>query len=157
MACAPPRYRVAIALCQGPNMNERSRRRSGSWWLAALLVLLVASVIAAWPDGGQPALAGPADGTRMPAKASLPEAVEIASAVSDRRVAVVDAPPPPPATQSVTPVAAEPPDLEARDWLSLLVVDVHQQPIAGAKLSLTGLRKQGDGSWYAMRGDHGNG
>ncbi|MCU0867548.1 MAG: Ig-like domain-containing protein [Planctomycetes bacterium] len=136
-------------------MNERNRRRSGSWWLAALLVLLVASVIAAWPDGGQPVLAGPAATGQQQANASSPEAVEIAGAVSDNRVAVVEAPPPPPPTDSVTPVTAEPADFEARDWLSLLVVDVHQQPVAGAKLLLSGLRKQDDGSWYGMRGDPG--
>jgi protocatechuate 3,4-dioxygenase beta subunit len=57
------------------------------------------------------------------------------------------------------PVAAEPaaepeqPDLAARDWLEIQVLDPEQRPVPEAQLSIAGLRKQGDpGSWYGMRG-----
>jgi hypothetical protein len=50
-------------------------------------------------------------------------------------------------------VAAEQPDLEARDWLSLHIVDERAAPIFDALVTIRGLRKEGDrGSWYDMRG-----
>jgi hypothetical protein len=53
------------------------------------------------------------------------------------------------ATSATTP---EPPDLAARDWLEILVLDLEGRPVFDAALSIRGLRKEGDpGSWYDMR------
>jgi len=98
---------------------------------------------------------------------SIPKA-----AVAPTSIATVDAPDSPgtgersaiennaptgqaPVAPAATPVQAAPekPDLEARDWLMLRVVDERQEPIFDAEVMIRGLRKQGaEGSWYSMRG-----
>lgn len=71
----------------------------------------------------------------------------------ERQLVAADEPSPPPPPPPAAPSDSEVPDLEVRDWLTVRVVDVHQMPIRDAQLSLDGLRKPNDGSWYGMRGD----
>ena len=136
-------------------MSKRDRRVLGAW-IAALAPLLL---IAAWwlrvgagapevlPVRTQPA-------PDRPEPPSLAGATELA-----QRRAPAGEPLAEPAQEPASAEAAPEPqpepeaaDLEARDWLSLRVVDERQNPILDAAVTIRGLRKEGEeGSWYGRR------
>ncbi|HEX5052656.1 MAG TPA: hypothetical protein VFZ65_12845 [Planctomycetota bacterium] len=116
--------------------------------LAALAALVLLLFWAANDDA--PRTGAPREQPRTAAHAATAVA---APADAERKVVAETPAQVPKPTPAAAPAPGEPADLEARDWLTVRVIDAYHEPIPTAKVRILGLRKQGDaGAWYGMRG-----
>ncbi len=139
--------------------NSSARRSSWSWFLACLLLALVA--LAAWflrADRAASASAPTLQKSSIDAAtaAGLQDASDTGE--TTQRASIATEVPGPVLSATPTPPQAAPtpevPDLAARDWLALRIVDERHTPIFDAAVTICGLRKHGDeGSWYSRRDD----
>ncbi|MEM6569712.1 MAG: carboxypeptidase-like regulatory domain-containing protein [Planctomycetota bacterium] len=134
--------------------------------LAVLAALAAALGLLAWmltrPPAGDDTGAArvateTADGVRENADLVRPEPRDAETRVASTAPAVQAEPEPAAAPEPPAPAPEEPrPEYEpdAKEPLSILVVDPDQAPVAGAKVEIIGLRSESSsGSWYGYRGD----
>ena len=124
--------------------------------ISAVVIAILVVVALLWRWGREP-IASEVHPTPTPARdAPAPVVTETkepillpAGRVEVAPSAAVDPAP----TAHETPAAApEPADLAARDWLEIQVLDPEGRAVPEARLSIAGVRKEGDrGSWYGMR------
>jgi len=141
--------------------KRRSRPLTRFGWTALcslLLIGLVAWLLRSDTTDSAPPLAVHASIQEPATGTASAEPLDALDAVAAAGRSAIDDPAPELEAAPVTPPAAiveasEKPDLEARDWLALRVVDERSAPIFDAEVTIRGLRKQGnEGSWYGMRG-----
>lgn len=132
------------------------------WVVVAGACIAVAALAAMWMlwDGRSGDIVGAAS---VETGAPVPEArlgqaevstVEDGQSLPPSRIEITPPPAdaPEPKSDVVAQAAVEQPDLAARDWLEIQVLDPEGRPVLDADLSISGVRKDGDrGSWYSMR------
>jgi len=127
-------------------------------WLIVAVVAIVIALGLLWLCGRNPETARAHDA--VPAVPAAPNAADpelkpmTAPTLAPReRVPVAEIPAPSAEAKATQATATPaPPDLAARDWLEIRVVDPGGLPVFDAELSIDGVRKEEDaGSWYEMR------
>jgi hypothetical protein len=124
--------------------------------LAALIAILWASIsvrgarASPSPTHGQPAEKNKGE-ANLEGIVSVGRADRVPLPAPEQRTE--DQPPSKPANAHVAPVP-EAPNLTARAWLEIRVVDEHEHPVPDAELALIGMRSESNpGAWYPYRGD----